>query len=142
MLSFSAKSSAGKPDRESGVSSIELVLYTPLLMLMTFMVIQFSLAYLGNQVAAAAAREGARVARAGGGTPQALVQGQEKAVDMVETAGKGLLILSSPPKIEAINGNTQVRATILGNPQHVIPLIDFPIKQVVQGPVEEFVPDK
>lgn len=127
-------------DDDHGVSSVELVLYTPLLMLITFLVVQLSLAYLGNQVASAAAREGARVARVGGGTPQACAAGRTKAAEMVATVGKGLLLPTGPPTVEVVGGN-QVRAVVRGRPQQVIPFVGFPIEQVVQGPVEEFVPD-
>jgi hypothetical protein len=130
----------GHEDGDAGVSSVELVLYTPLLMLITFLVIQLSLAYLGNQVASAAAREGARVARVGGGTPQACAAGQAKATEMVATVGKGLLSLTGPPIVEAIGGD-QVRAVVRGQPEQVIPFVSFPIEQVVQGPIERFVPD-
>jgi hypothetical protein len=131
---------ARRSSTDDGVSSVELVLYTPLLMLITFLVVQLSLAYLGNQVASAAAREGARVARVGGGTPGACAAGRAKAAEMVATVGKGLLLPTGPPTVEAVGGG-RVRAVVRGRPQQVIPFVSFPIEQVVQGPVEEFVPD-
>ncbi len=135
-----ARIRADDSNHESGASAIELVLYTPLLMLMTFLVIQFSLGYLGNQVASAAAREAARVARIGGGSPAAIAEGQQKATDMAQTVGHGLFTLDQPPVIDVVGGD-QVRATVTGRAEQVIPFIEFPIKQVVQGPIEQFTPD-
>ncbi|MGL5857627.1 MAG: TadE family protein [Angustibacter sp.] len=122
------------------MSSIELVLYTPLLMLLTFLVVQMSLAYLGNQVASAAAREGARVARVGGGTPQACAAGEAKARSIIDSVGRGLLRTTTPPSVRPV-GADQVRAQVRGVPQYLIPFVDFEVEQVVQGPVERFVPD-
>jgi Flp pilus assembly protein TadG len=124
---------------DTGVSSIELVLYTPLLMTLTFLVVQFSMVYLGNQVAQSAAREGARVARVGGGTPAALAQGQARAQQIVTTSGRGLLVLDGAPTITRV-GDT-VRAVVDGTPAQVVPFINLTVHQVVQGPVERFVAD-
>ena len=48
-----------RPSRrdESGASAVELVLYMPLLMFVILFAVQFSLVYLGGQVASGAARE-------------------------------------------------------------------------------------
>jgi TadE-like protein len=129
-----------RPRGDRGASSIELVLYTPILMLLIFLVVQFSVAYLGNQVASAAAREGARVARIGGGSPASVAEAQVKSEKMVKTVGRGLFILDEPPIIEVVSGGTDVRATVKGQAQQVIPFIEFPIEQVVQGPIERFTP--
>jgi hypothetical protein len=134
--------SPGREPAEDGYSSIEMVIYTPLLIFITFLILQSALAFLGNQAASAAAREGARVARAGGGNAAALRAGQTKSVEMVNTLGKGLLELSGPPTVTALNGGTEVSVTVRGTPQHVIPFVSFPIEQTVQGPVERFTPDK
>lgn len=131
----------GFSEREQGYSSVEMMIYMPLLLTITFIVLQFALAYLGNQVASAAAREGARTARIGGGDPAALAAGQAKAVQMVDTTGKGLLVLDGQPTVVAVNGGTEVSITVRGYPQHVIPFVSFPIEQTVQGPVERFTPD-
>ncbi len=130
-----------RPCGDRGASSIELVLYTPILMLLIFLVVQFSVAYLGNQVASAAAREGARVARIGGGSPAAITEAQEKSDKMVQTVGRGLFVLDERPTIEVVSGGEDVRATVKGQAQQVIPFIEFPIKQVVQGPIERFTPN-
>src|SRR3954471_17373035 len=51
---------------ESGASAIELVMYMPILMFTILFAVQFSLIYLGGQVASGAAREAARTARVTG----------------------------------------------------------------------------
>ncbi|RIQ13698.1 TadE/TadG family type IV pilus assembly protein, partial [Jiangella rhizosphaerae] len=58
--------------RERGATAIELAMYTPIMFLIIFIIVQFTLTWHGNQIAAAAAREAARTARVGGGTPAAL----------------------------------------------------------------------
>jgi Flp pilus assembly protein TadG len=115
-------------------------MYMPLLLLAIFIVVQFSLAYLGERAAQAAAREAARVARAGGGTSQALDDARDRGTSYAATVGRGVLFDAVVVVVPA--GPDQVRATVTGRALNVAPGIPAPrISQSVQGPVEVFRPD-
>lgn len=122
-----------KKRNERGASSVELVLYMPILMLAIFVTIQFSLIYLGNQAASAAARETARVAR----TTLDAGKAETAGIEYTNKIGKGILedvqIVVSPV------GTQEVRVVVTGHAQKITPFVDPPtVTQVVQGPLEEF----
>lgn len=105
----------------------------PILMLAIFLTIQFALIYLGNQVASAAAREAARVART------SLDSGQAEAAGYAYTADIGTGILEDVRVIVTPVGTEQVRVEVTGHAQKITPFVDPPtVTQVVQGPLEEF----
>jgi Flp pilus assembly protein TadG len=115
-------------------------MYMPLLLAAVFAVVQFSLAYLGDRAAQAGAREAARVARAGGGTPQALADARARGEAYVATVGRGVLF--EPRVIVVQVGPQEVRATVTGRSLQVVPGIPAPaVSETVQGPVEVFRPD-
>jgi Flp pilus assembly protein TadG len=118
---------------ERGASTVELVLYMPILMLAIFLTIQFSLIYLGNQAASAAARESARVART------TLDRGRAEAAGYAYTADIGKGILEDVRVTVTPVGTEQVRVEVTGHAQKITPFLDPPtVTQVVQGPLEEF----
>jgi Flp pilus assembly protein TadG len=129
---------------DDGVSSIELILYAPILMMATFMVIQFALSYLANEAASSAAREAARVARSEGGTQQALVDGQAKGEQILTSISGGMLLSHSVTV--TINADGDVQAVVTGEAKDALPfpssLFSFPISQKVVGPIEQFRPDR
>lgn len=114
---------------ESGVSSIELVLYMPLLLLIMFIAVQFALVWFGNQAASAAAREAARVARVQDGEAAA----REAARDYVANIGQG--VLEDPQISVEIVGDT-VRVTVTGRAQQLSPIGVPMVSQTVEGPIE------
>lgn len=112
-------------------------MYAPILMLAIFLTIQFSLVYLGNQAASAAAREAARTART------TLDRGAAEAAGSAysDKIGKGILE-DVTVTVEPI-GTTQVRVVVTGHALKITPFIDPPtVTQVVQGPLEEFRADR
>lgn len=118
---------------ERGASTVELVLYMPILMLAIFLTIQFSLIYLGNLAASAAARESARVART------SLDRNKAEAAGLAYTADIGQGILEDVQVIVTPIGTDQVRVEVRGHAQKITPFVDPPtVSQVVQGPLEEF----
>jgi Flp pilus assembly protein TadG len=122
---------------ERGASSVELVMYAPILMLAIFLTIQFALIYLGNQAASAAAREAARTART------TLDRGAAEAAGSAysDKIGKGILE-DVTVTVEPI-GTTQVRVVVTGHALKITPFVDPPtVTQVVQGPLEEFRADR
>ncbi len=116
---------------DAGVSSVELVLYTPLLMLIIFIAVQFSLVWFGNQAASAVARETARQARVYD-EGRAIQEGHRYAGNI----GKGVLE-DVTIKIELV-GDNRVRVTVTGKAQELSPIGVPTVSQTVEGPIEEF----
>ena len=117
---------------ESGVSSIELVLYMPLLLLIMFIAVQFALVWFGNQAASAAAREAARVARVEADRSLAIQAGK----DYVRRIGDGVLE-DARITVELI-GDGRVRVTVTGKAQQLSPIGVPRVSQTVEGPIEQF----
>jgi Flp pilus assembly protein TadG len=118
---------------ERGVASVELVLYTPLLMFAIFLVVQFAMVYLGNNAASAVAREAARVARTTGDTAQA----HEAGVQYAHNIGKG--VLEDYDVQVTMLADHRVRVTVTGHAQEISPIGVPTVSQTVEGPLERFV---
>ncbi|NED96314.1 pilus assembly protein [Phytoactinopolyspora alkaliphila] len=124
---------------ERGASSIEMVLYTPIMFFVIFLIIQFALHYHGNQVAHAAAREGARVARQGGGTADALALARSSATTYASRVGGNQLVVT---RVDAMGiGDGYIRVEVCGRAKEIIKNITPEVCQHVEGPIEEFRPD-
>ena len=120
---------------ERGTSAIELVLYTPLLMIAMILTIQFSLTYLAKQSASAAAREAARVARVTGDVDR----GHSKGVSSAATLGRGLL---KNPQVTVVQVGDSMRATVSGRASQLLPFVNSPrVEEIVQGRIEEYQED-
>jgi Flp pilus assembly protein TadG len=120
---------------ERGTSAIELVLYTPLLMITMIITIQFSLTYLAKQSASAAAREAARTARVTASTEA----GRVKGVSSATTLGQGVL---RNPQVRVVQVGDSMRATVSGRANQLLPFLDSPrVSEVAQGRIEEFEAD-
>jgi len=120
---------------ERGTSAIELVLYTPLLMVAMILTIQFSLTYLAKQSASAAAREAARVARVTGDPDM----GRAKGVSSATSLGRGLLM---DPQVQVARVGDNMRAEVSGQANQLLPFFRSPrVTEVVQGRIEEYQQD-
>ena len=127
-------------DSERGASTVELAMYTPILFFVIFVTMQVTMLYLGNQAASAAAREAARVARSGGGSPQAIFDARARGMQYATTVGHG--VIDNPQVDVVIVADRQIKATVRGQGIQVVPgLPGLTITQVAQGPIEEFRPD-
>jgi len=120
---------------DSGVSSVELVLYMPLLMFIIFLAVQFSLVWFGNQAASATAREAARVARVYADEARARQAGYHYA----DNIGDGVLedVHITVTRV----GDNRVRVTVTGHAQEISPIGVPTVSQTVEGPIEEFEDD-
>nr|WP_179517626.1 TadE family protein [Nocardioides perillae] len=118
---------------ERGASSVELVLYTPLLMFVIFLAVQFVLVYLGNQAASAVAREASRVAR----TTQSEAEAQRAGRQLAENIGQG--VLEDYDITIRLVGDERVRVTVTGRAQEISPVGVPRVSQSVEGPIERFV---
>ena len=120
---------------EGGASAVELVLYMPILMFTILFAVQFSLVYLGGQVASGAAREAARTARVTGSEAQAQAVGER----IVRQIGEGVL---DNARVVPQVGLEQARVTVTGRASQILPFLPIPeVSETVQGPVERFVED-
>lgn len=118
---------------ERGASSIELVMYMPLLMVAIILTVQFVLVYLATQAASASAREAARVARVTADVGQGVQKGESYAANL----GAGFL---ESVRVEVVQvGDDQVRATVRGRAPTILPFLDLQgVEETAQGPIEEF----
>jgi hypothetical protein len=97
--------------------------------------VQFSLVYLGGQVASGAAREAARTARVTGDAGQAQTTGER----IVRQIGKGVL---NNARVEPRVGAELARVTVSGQASKILPFLPIPaVSETVEGPVERFVQD-
>ncbi len=126
-------------DPERGATSLEMVFYTPLLMLVIFLTVQFALSWHGNQIASAVAREAARAARAGGGTVVALAQAEARGVEYAEAIG-GEALTDVEVEARAV-GDDEVEVTVTGRAVEIVDGFAPLVSVTVRGPVEEFRPD-
>lgn len=113
-------------------------MYAPLMMFIVFIAVQFAMSWHATQVASAAAREAARVARVEGGTDLARAHGEDRGFNYVEAIGSDVLL---GVDVDVVLVGDQVRATVSGTAVEVIPGFSPLISETVQGPVESFRPD-
>lgn len=128
---------------ERGATVIELAILMPVILAVVLLIVQVALWFHARQVAEAAAREGARVARAApfdsGDWPG---QATAKATDIVKAIGPKLLQSATATTSEKEPDERFV--TVSGSAVQVIPLLPeltFTISATAGGPVECFRPD-
>jgi len=117
-----------------GAVTAELVVATPLLLVLVLLVVQFALWQHGLHVATAAAEEGERAARLEGGTAAA---GAARARQFLATLGPNVVVA---PKITAQRGQTTARVEIHATAERLVPWLSLPIHAVAEGPLEQFTP--
>ncbi|TDC64468.1 pilus assembly protein [Actinomadura sp. GC306] len=126
------------PGADSGASSMEWALLTPVLILLMLVVVQFTMVFHARHVALAAAQSGARVARTapvGGGWQDAATA---KAAGDVREIGPELL---SGLSVRAGESGDQRWVEVSGEAVTVVPFMTFRVSQRSQGPIECFRPD-
>ena len=121
---------------ERGVSTVEMAMYMPILLLIIFATVQFALVYLGNQAASAVARESARVARTSDGDTGA---GERAGYQYAGNIGRGILNDVSVRVVPV--GGDGVRAVVSGRAQELSPILVPRVSQTVEGPIERFEED-
>ena len=120
---------------ESGAAITEVVIITPVLLLMVMVIFHFAVWFHASHVATAAAQEGARAARLEGGTDAA---GLAKANDFLDAVGSKIIINRTvkPPTRDLRAGTVRVEVT--GDAYPVIPRLLLPVRAVSQSPIEQF----
>lgn len=124
----------GQEQSERGAASTQLVLVTPVLILMVMLIIQFGLWYHGSHVAIAAAQEGARAARLEGSSAAA---GEERARAFLGALGQEVV---GEAQVVATRGPEVARVEVSGVSVAVVPGFRLPIHAVSEGNVERFRP--
>ncbi len=128
------RSCTAQSSGEHGAATAELVIATPLLLLLVLLVVQFALWQHAIHIADAAAQEGARAARLEGGTA---ADGTSHA--RVFLAQLSPTILVHPDVVARRNADT-ARVEITGQALTVVPGLRLPVRSVSQGAVEVFRP--
>ncbi|WP_344855615.1 TadE/TadG family type IV pilus assembly protein [Planomonospora alba] len=127
------------PERERGATAVELAMIMPVVLVVILLVVQFALWFHGRQVADAAAREGARLARVD--TDSWREDAEARAGEVLRAVGPGLLSGATATAWEdGDRRGVEVTATAV----QVVPLLPsttFTVTARFGGPVECFRPD-
>jgi Flp pilus assembly protein TadG len=113
--------------------SAELVVATPLLLLLILAVVQFAVYEHASEVAQAAASQALASTRVVGGTT---TSGQSEARALLASIGRSVLI---DPEISVTRDATSARVTVTGTAEEVVPLIHLSVTATSSGPIERFV---
>ena len=116
--------------KERGEATTEMVLVTPVLLLLIAFVIQFALWYHASHVANAAAQEGVRAARAYGGTAQA---GKERAERFLAETGPTIVLT---PDVTVTRDPQHARVEVHGHAPGVVPGVRLSVDAVADSPTE------
>jgi Flp pilus assembly protein TadG len=133
---------------DSGVSSMEWAMLTPLLLGVIFLVVQFALVYYAREVALGAAQSGARVART-----DLSSHWQKDAQDQATaTAGQlggglvsGLTPVASGDLTPVAGGGMATNnrwVDVTGTAMMLIPFVKISVHERAGGPIECFRPDR
>jgi Flp pilus assembly protein TadG len=123
--------------RDSGASSLEWALLTPVLIFVILFVVQFAMVYHARHVALAAAQSGARVARSDTSSGWQ-TKAENQAEDSVAKVGPGLLTGSTA----VASGDKNHRyVDVTGTAVAIVPFMTFTVHQRAGGPTECFRPD-
>ncbi len=124
------------PDHEAGTVTAELVVATPLLLLLVFGIIQFALWQHAVHVATAAAQEGARAARTQPADPHA---GRDRAHGFIAQVGAEELLTDAT--VTATRTSARVRVEVTAHTPAILFGLDLPVRAVADSPIEQFTPD-
>lgn len=117
---------------ERGSASVELVIVTPLLLLLIMGVVQFALWEHATHVADAVAQQGLSVGRLGGSSASA---GKAQAQSVLNQLGPGVLVT---PDITATRTQATTTVVVTGHAESIVGLFSLPVRAVAAGPTEAF----
>lgn len=115
---------------ERGAVSVELVIATPLLLLLIMGVIQFALWQHAEHIASAVAQQGVAVGRLQGETAAA---GEDQARSVLDQLGSGVLVGSD---VTATRTATTTTVTVTGHAESIVGIFSLPVKATAVGPTE------
>ena len=119
---------------ERGAVSAELVIATPLLLLLILSVIQFALWEHAEHIATAVAQQGVAVGRLQDETAGA---GQQQAQSVLDQLGPSVL---TGAKITATRNGQLTTVTVTGQAESVIGIFTLPVTATAAGPTENYTP--
>ncbi len=108
----------------------ELVVATPLLLLLISLIVQYALFEHAEHVAQSAAQEAVTVTRLQGGS---IVAGHQQGEAVLNTLGNGLLV---NPVITIVRTSTEARVEISGYAEQLVPFLRLSIDAVAVAPIE------
>ena len=115
---------------ERGEATTEMVLVTPVLLLLITFVIQFALWYHASHVVSAAAQEGVRAARAYGGSIDA---GRERAERFLAEIGPKIVV---GPEVIVTRDAERARVEIHGHAPSLVPGLHLSVAATADSPTE------
>lgn len=121
--------------RQAGSVSVELVIATPLLLLLLLGIVQFALWAHATHIAQAAAAQGLAAGRVQGGGPAA---GEQTARGVLAQIGTGVL---QAPTVTAQESGARMQVAVSGYAEPVIPFLHLRVHATTLGPVEAVYPD-
>ena len=125
----------GSRKEERGSASAELVVATPLLLLLILGIVQFALWEHATHVAQAIAQQGLAAGRVQGGSEQSATA---EAASVLNQLGSGVLV---HPRVIATRGAATTTIVVTGQAEGLLPFLTLPVRSVATGPTERFVPD-
>jgi Flp pilus assembly protein TadG len=117
---------------ERGAVSAELVIATPLLLLLIMGVIQFALWEHADHLAAAVAQQGVAVGRLQGESAQA---GKQQAQAVLDQLGSSVL---AGAKVVATRTDLATTVTVTGHAESIVGLFTLPVRATAAGPTETY----
>ena len=117
---------------ERGSVSAELVIATPLFLLLIMSVIQFAIWEHATHVADAVAQQGLAVGRLQGETAAA---GQAEAQSVLDQLGSGVLV---SPDVTATRNAATTTLVVTGRAESIVGLFSLPVKATASGPTEAY----
>ncbi len=114
----------------AGAVTAELVVATPLLLLLISLIVQYAMYDHATHVAQSAAQEAVTATRVQGGSVGA---GQLQGEHVIQTLGTGLLI---DPEVVVERTATQARVEVTGYAELIVPFLRLSIDAVASAPVE------
>jgi hypothetical protein len=127
----------GQGDR--GASTIEFLVFTPLLFLFLLLMVQFAMYFFAQEVAQSAAQAADRTARqekqhSGSWYRDAVQTGKNRIGSLGGSLLSGARVLPSPDF-------PNVKVTVTGKVVPVVPWLDLTVSAVSDGPIERFISD-
>lgn len=119
---------------DRGAVTVELVIATPLLLLLLLAIVQFALWSHATHIAQAAASQGLAAARVQDGTAAA---GSASAQQMLDQLARGPLTGAT---VSTDRTATSASVQVSGAATSVVPFLTLPVHAEAAGPVERFVP--
>lgn len=119
---------------DTGALTLSYVIVFPAVLFALLLIVQAALYYMAHDLALAAARQGADVAREYKSSDGA---GAAAALRLIRQAGSGML---TGERVVATRTASTVTVTVHATAWSVLPLLPVTVTETVQEPIERFVP--